>query len=289
MSGGIDHLVITVRDLDKARALHERLGFTLTPPARHPFGTENSLAQFQDCFLELLAIPDPAVIPVPEPGAFSFARFNRRFLDRHEGISMLVLESDDAEADADAFAEAGLQSYQPFTFMRDAPQPDGSTARVGFELAFASDPWMPEAGFFTCRQLAPEHFWKPDYQRHANTAISIAEVAMIASEPLAHRAFFEGFAGDAEVVEVDDGLAVSTSRGDIRVLTPEAARRAWGEAVDAAAFASPRFAACTIEVADLDTTRGVIEAAGVPRAERDGRLIVGASDAMGVAIAFRPV
>ena len=38
MPRGIDHLVIAVRDLDAARATYQRLGFTLTPEARHPFG-----------------------------------------------------------------------------------------------------------------------------------------------------------------------------------------------------------------------------------------------------------
>ncbi len=41
----IDHLVLAVRDLDAARATYGRLGFTLTPVARHPFGTANSLIQ----------------------------------------------------------------------------------------------------------------------------------------------------------------------------------------------------------------------------------------------------
>ena len=48
MVDGIDHLVLCVRDLERARDLYRRLGFTLTPPARHPFGTGNSLVQFEE-------------------------------------------------------------------------------------------------------------------------------------------------------------------------------------------------------------------------------------------------
>ena len=60
MPRGIDHLVIAVRDLDAARATYQRLGFTLTPEARHPFGTKNALVQLNGAFLELVAMADLA-------------------------------------------------------------------------------------------------------------------------------------------------------------------------------------------------------------------------------------
>ena len=49
---GLDHLVLTVRDLDAAEARFRALGFTLTPRAHHPFGTSNNLAIF-DGLVEL--------------------------------------------------------------------------------------------------------------------------------------------------------------------------------------------------------------------------------------------
>jgi hypothetical protein len=289
MSRGIDHLVIAVHGLDRARSVYEKLGFTLTPKARHPFGTENSLIQLEGCFLELLGVDDPDDIPVPDPGVFSFARFNHRFLDRHQGMSMLVLESHDAEADACAFAQAGVQSYLPFEFGREARQPDGSTARVGFRLAFASDPFIPEAGFFACQQLAPELFWKPDYQRHANTARTVTEVVMIARAPSDHHEFLEGFTGVREVRATSAGLTVETPRGRITVLTPQAAAAIWGDAIDIPAFRTPRFAACSIGVEDLAAVRGCLEQASVPATGRAGRLVVPAAEAMGMAIAFEAV
>ena len=50
---GIDHLVHTVRGLEDTGAFYERLGFTMTPTADHPFGTSNRLAQMDGNFLEL--------------------------------------------------------------------------------------------------------------------------------------------------------------------------------------------------------------------------------------------
>ena len=85
MPRDIDHLVLAVRDLDAARATYERLGFTLTPMARHPFGTANSLVQMHGSYLELLAVADPAAIPEPTETRFSFAAFNRDTLKAAKG------------------------------------------------------------------------------------------------------------------------------------------------------------------------------------------------------------
>ena len=65
----IDHLVLCVRDLDAARRVYEQLGFTLTPKALHPFGTENSLVQLHGNFLELLAVADRSRIKPAMPRA----------------------------------------------------------------------------------------------------------------------------------------------------------------------------------------------------------------------------
>src|ERR1700690_588045 len=191
MTRKFDHLVLCAADLEQAQKFYRSIGFTLTPRALHPFGTSNSLVQLQGNFLELLSIADPALIPKPEPGKFSFAVFNQAFLRKREGFSMLVLAASDAAADAAEFKACGLQAYDVFNFGRQAMLPDGSKARVDFSLAFVTEPSMPEVGFFTCQQHAPQYFWRPEYQRHANGAVRLVEVVMSASRPGDHRSFFE--------------------------------------------------------------------------------------------------
>ena len=58
---GIDHLLVGVRDLESAARQWRRLGFQLTPRGRHiGWGTANYCIMFQDDYLELLGIVDPA-------------------------------------------------------------------------------------------------------------------------------------------------------------------------------------------------------------------------------------
>lgn len=218
---GIDHLVLCGRDHQAMRNVYAALGFTLTPEARHPFGTGNSLIQLEGCFLELLSVFEPGNIPQPAAGQFSFAAFNRDFLAMREGMSMLVLDSTDARADVAAFRAAGLTTYEPFDFSRKARLPDGQDVTVGFSLAFATDPAMPDIAFFTCQQHAPEHFWKADYQRHANRALTILDVSLVAERPADHATFLSAFAGFPATAS-DDGITVRTARGNISCIMPRA-------------------------------------------------------------------
>ena len=216
---GIDHLVLCGWSLDAMREAYSRLGFTLTPPAHHPFGTQNSLVQMDQLFLELLSLGDAAKIPEHEDGHFSFAAFNRDFLERQEGFSMLVLDSKDARADIARYRKLGLETYEPFDFSRRAKLPGGQDAVVGFSLAFVSSPEMPLCGFFCCEQQSPEHFWQETYQRHENHARTVLEVALVAAEPERLKGFLEGFSGVAALG--GDRLRFNTRRGDIAVETPK--------------------------------------------------------------------
>ncbi|MSO84594.1 MAG: VOC family protein [Rhodospirillales bacterium] len=219
---GLDHLVLAVSDLESARDFYTRLGFTLTPRARHPFGTDNSLAQLQGSFLELLSVARPAEIPPHGPDHFSFAAYNRDFLARRQGFSMLVFESRDARADHDELRSKGIRTYAPFNFSRPAKLPDGAEVTVGFSLTFVSDPRWPDCAMFVCQQHAPEHFWKPDFQRHANGAVGIEAVYMVAADPMALAGHFAALQGPDAVAPTRDGLDVATARGRVRVLEPAA-------------------------------------------------------------------
>ena len=285
MARGLDHLVMVVNDLETARTIYERLSFTTTPRALHPFGTENFLVQMHGNFLEVVAIADPSIIPPHTSEVFSFARGNADFLARREGMSSLVFQSQDARADRRDFLAAGLNAYENVDFSRKATLPDGSQVTVGFSLAFVTDAAMPEATFFTCQQHAPEHFWKPQYQVHGNGAKHAAEAIMVAPDPAAHAAFFRGTHG-ADAVSVGDGtLSVATDLGAVSVLTPSAFERRFGPGT-AGSGDSPHFAGFRVVVEDVEKTNGVLRAAGVETRESNGTMQVGPHGLSGIVIEF---
>jgi Glyoxalase-like domain len=277
----IDHLVICVHDLASAARSLRTLGFTLTPTGVHPFGTSNHLAMFENNFLELVAVTDPAAVPAAAPGRFSFAAHQQGFLATQEGMSMLALHGTDARADATRFATLG--AYAPFDFGRDAVLPDGSAARVAFSPAFATDPAMPGIAFFTCQQHhPPELFWKPEYQRHPNDALRVIEVVMSAQEPAAHRAFLERLT--QHPAELAPGrLSVGSPEDRITVLAPgEIARRLPG----LAANDIPGFCAARLTVGDLKATQRELKRNRVDFRSVDGVLLVPPAAAHGLALEF---
>src|SRR5262247_2319446 len=188
MPRGLDHVVHAVRDLEAAAELYRRLGFTVGARNQHSWGTHNHLVQLPGFFVELLTVAEPEKLG---SDGFStlFGRFNQSFLARQEGLSMLLLESSDAAADAAAFRSAGVGASEAMKFEREGRRPDGSTVKVAFSLAFALDAKAPDAGFATCQQHFPENFWNPAFQRHPNTATGVTAVVLVADNPTDHHIF----------------------------------------------------------------------------------------------------
>src|SRR5216684_3078479 len=148
MARGLDHIVHAVRDLDAAVDLYRRLGFQVGARNRHPraWGTQNHIVQLPGTYIELLALADTTDMAPHAPRLFSFGAFNRDFLKRQQGLSMLVLEGRGAP-DAEAFRAAGIADFELYEFEREGRAPDGSAIKLAFALAFASDPLAPEIGF----------------------------------------------------------------------------------------------------------------------------------------------
>ena len=286
MKRGIDHLVLCVSDLDRAIALYRDLGFVTTPRAQHPWGTDNSLIQLQGCFLELLTVSRPELIEPAGERFFSFGAFSQQFLERRQGMSMLVFESSDACADRKEFAARGLYQWDLFDFQRQAKLPDGSSVSVAFSLAFATDARMPEVAFFCCQQHAPQYFWKSEYQRHPNGAETIDKVVMAAAEPEIYADFFSKVQEPESVVVDSEALTVATPRGHLLVVTPETARRCFGGVDYSCGTESPSFFGFSVRVPALDGVADILDANGVGFTSTDEAIRIHPEEAFGVAIEF---
>lgn len=218
---GLDHIVHAVRDLDAAAARYRELGFTVGARNRHPWGTHNHLIQFPGFFIELLTLAEPDRLS-GDLFSENFGVYNRDFTARHEGLSMLVLESKDSAGDVATFEVAGIAASGSVRFDREGKRPDGSPVHVAFSLAFAKDETAPQIGFFTCQQHYPENFWNRAYQRHDNGATGIAAVIIVADEPRRHRDFLLAFTGAGEARPEGESLSIALPRGAVEVMTPAA-------------------------------------------------------------------
>lgn len=283
---GIDHLVIAVHDLDAAAEAYRRLGFTTTPVAHHPWGTSNVLVQMDHIFLEIIAVTDEAKLIPPTDRQFSFGSFLQDFLTTDQGLAMLVFEGFDATADCAEFERKGIASFDRFDFERNAVLPDGSTAVVGFSLAFVAPPSMPKAAFFTCQQHAPQYFWKPDYQRHANGALGIGAVAMVAEDPQDLKPLMQALQGADAVQESDGALHVGTARGWVDILDPDACIEWYGGSPVDPHADGPRFFAARIAVADLAATEALLQQNGIPCSWCKAGLLVPPDYLHGMSLAF---
>jgi hypothetical protein len=285
MARGLDHIVHAVRDLDAAAALYRRLGFTVGARNRHPWGTHNHIVQFPGFFVELLTMAEPERLG--EDGISRlFGAFQRDFLARREGFSMLLLESHDAAADAAQFRDAGIAAADALRFEREAKRPDGSTVRVAFSLAFAIDD-KADAGFAVCQQHFSESFWNPAFQSHQNGVAGVAGVVLVADNPSDHHVFASAFVGERELLATSNGITVKTPRGTLDVMTPAAyASHFGGTPPDVAQGA--RLAALRLAVGDVAAVAALLAQAGIAADDRMGRIVVGPDAALGAAIVFEP-
>ena len=284
MSGGLDHLVHAVRDLDAANELYRRLGFTVGARNRHAWGTHNYLVQMPGFFVEMLTVAEPEKLGSDGFSAL-FGTFNRLFLKNQEGLSLLILESDDAVADAARFRSAGVGASDAMRFEREGKRPDGSAVKVGFSLAFARDAKAPAIGFAVCQQHFPENFWNPAFQQHANTVNGIAGTVLVSQSPRDHEAFLSAFSR----VRVDSasasGITASTPRGEISVMDPAAFRSRFGvEPPDVSRGA--RLASARFRVHDRAALSAALERGGIAASASRGATIVGPQVGLGTTLVF---
>lgn len=275
----INHLVIAARDLDALSAIWAGLGFTLAPRGQHPFGTGNAVIQLHGAYLELLAVTRPQDIIEHIDGRFSFSAFNRDYLERHDGFSMMVLGTKDAAADIAAWRAAGLQTYAPFEFSRMARLPSGEDLRIGFTLAYTSTPAAPWLGHFACQHYAPQYFAQPQYLTHANSARSVRDVWISGDGAL-------DLAGHLDTVIGATGAPVSSGRIDFETPTgtvvladPKTFEAAFGMPPPHPED-GPHLAGLTIACASLDSFVGKgLAAVGE-------RLVLPPAKAFGTAVGF---
>jgi len=268
---GIDHVVILVRDLDKAQQAYARMGFTLTPRGLHTLGSQNHCLMFGRDYVELLALPKP------HPAMQYFTDF----LAKGEGLGAIALATDDAGGLYASFAADGIAADAPLDFSR----PVEGLGDARFRIAQLPTDASPGCGMFACQHFTRELVWRPDYQRHPNGATEIAAVAVVAEDPEAAAACY-GRLLAAKPQKIEEGLLVQTGSAPIAL----ASRWKLGHRLHGVGMPlrpRPLVAALFIRVADRAGTASVLRRNGLnPVALADGSFAVSAQDALGVAVVF---
>lgn len=268
---GIDHVVIVVRDLDKAQRAYARMGFTLTPRGFHTLGSQNHCLMFGSDYVELLAVP------VHHPANRHYAEF----LQRGEGLAGLAFATDDAAGLHAGLAAEGIAAGEPLDFSR----PVEGLGEARFRITTLPAEATPGLNSFACQHFTPGLVWRPEYQRHANGATALAAMAVIAEDPSAAAARYATLIGtlprriaEGQLVEAGSTPIAITSRGKLgrrlrNVALPPRPR--------------PVAAALFVRVADRATTAKSLRRNGLaPVALADGSCAIGADQAHGVAVVF---
>jgi catechol 2,3-dioxygenase-like lactoylglutathione lyase family enzyme len=258
-SRGIDHVVIAVRDLDRAEAQFRRLGFALTPRGHHSkLGSYNHCAMFAEDYLELIA-----------QGSQSRPALER-FLRVREGVAGIALRTANARETFAKLGRLGLDAAEPVDFGRPVER-EGRKQEARFTTTELDSAATAGIRVFFCEHQTPELVWLPEFLVQPN-----------------------GVTGLAGIVAVDEGALfaglfariLGEESPSIEYLSPAAAAlRFGGDPI--LAVTQPYVAALRLSVRDRAATARFLATSGVPiRHGPDGAFQVSSRDAMGAVLEF---
>ncbi|MEO7402516.1 MAG: VOC family protein [Burkholderiales bacterium] len=271
---GIDHTVVCVHDLDVARETFERMGFTVTPRGYHSVGSQNHCVMLGDDYIELLALP------APHPST----AFYERFLQAGEGLAGIALRTDTA---AGAYAEvtaAGFEAGAPADLSRPV-QTDGEQKTAAFKLVTVRDGQFPGLRMFVCDHQTRDLVWQAPFQRHANGALGIAEIAIVSEDIGGTGAPYEQLFGSARH---DAALGMRIATGGRAPIT-FAGERHLAKRLPNVWITGRRDAAVVamfLQVADTAVVARHLEREAVLFNRVPGGIAVGAETAHGIALVF---
>lgn len=164
---GIDHLVIVVKDLDRAARDYQQLGFTVVPGGQHPVGSHNVLISFADgAYLELIAFYREAI--------------DHRWwqpLQKGERLVDFCFQTDDLRGDTKKLQDAGVAINNPVPWSRK--RPDGYELKWLLSLATGSHRAVAP---FLIEDVTPRSERIPQQFVHANQITGIEKVVVAVGE-----------------------------------------------------------------------------------------------------------
>jgi hypothetical protein len=273
---GVDHVVITVRDLDAAAAQWSKLGFTVSPRGTHSpqMGTANYTIMLGEDYLELLGVLHETENSKP----------TREFLSRREGIERTAFTTDDAAAGVADLKARGFAALGPTHFGRPVDLPNGGKTEARFNVfRWPANETPAGMRIFACQQLTRDAVWIPELQRHANGAARIARIEILWPDPKAAAAHL-GRLIDQPVAASGDAFRVPSGakRADFLFYDQAGFAQRYPDAARKGTFGDG-VAALAIGTSDVAAAAKALGSLGVAH---DGAVSVPAASANGVVVSF---
>lgn len=275
---GLDHVVVTVRDLDASARQWQSLGFTVSPRGTHSaiLGSGNYTIMFGDDYVELLGILAETEHNKP----------TRDFLKEREGIERAAFTTDDAAAGADELKSRGLEALGPVHFGRPVDLPNGGKGEAKFNVfRWPLDENPGSLRIFACQHLTRETVWIPELQSHANGASRIIRVEVLADDAKAAAEHLSRLI-DEPVKQQDDGWLVPSGgkRADFLFYDAAGLAKRYPDAVRVGAGPGGAVA-IVLASSDLD---GAAKALGSVGFRHGAAVSVPAASANGLIVSFLP-
>lgn len=275
---GIDHVIVAVRDLERARTAWSRLGFAVSPRGRH-LGqpTANYCIMFPANYLELLGSSD-AGDPAPrlEP-----------FLARREGAMAVAFAPEGtAEEARAALLRRQLHPAEPNPLARQIELPQGNVVPRFSRVALPPDE-TPGLDTFVCGHLTPELMRRPEWLAHPNGANAVKCIYVLVDSTAPLLPAYDRLFGIVQVTTTDAVASVHVGRSRI-VFSIEDDFRTMHPGLDLdAGFPRPGIVALELGVDRRERTKGELTQRQIAFAEMpDGRLAVPAREASGTILFF---
>lgn len=276
---GIDHAIIGVQDLEKAKEIYRRLGFTVTPRGRHVgWGTANYCVMFDSDYLELLGLVDPS----------AFTNGLDEFLKGGEGGLGLAFRTEDAAQAQTVLQEAGL-TKETVRRLGRVLEVDEDEVTLSFDNLHLNPDATPGLRSFLCQPLQPEVMRRPEWLSHANGAIGMASVTIVVPDVAEVFDAYIRLFGESAVIPTDQVIAVHTGRGVMMFSSPADVYALHPELDEQTLRDEPSLVAVQISVEDTEKTAQALEDGDIQfDCEANGDIVVGPDHACGILLEFSP-
>jgi len=281
----IDHVVLSLPDIELACQRFSELGFNSMPVARHNFGTENIIIPFSNgTFIEPLAIGDIDDVTEYTMKRHPFVVRDQAYRYRHGGssfaggFSMLVFSGDDAKKDRKLFRKAGFNTGKISRVKRPG---------LNIRTAFAMDERANDCTLFVCERGDGIPEFNDQVTQHPNGALRLSRVVLVDDNPADFCHYLSVVSGQHDTIETEWGFDLLLANGQVSILSPVGLKSEYGVDLTSPLLRNgPRLVTYDIVVSSLDETAMMLAEKGILASQIGNRVVVANAPHQGAALAF---